>query len=85
MSLRQVRVGLVEGERVWVYALRVWWPAGLDKGQTIAAAAVASTDPLALVESAAGAGKTTMLGVAIHFAAEHSRDLGATVQRALVS
>ena len=39
--------------------------AGLDAGQTVAAAAVASTDPLGIVEGAAGAGKTTMLGVAI--------------------
>lgn len=47
--------------------------AGLDEGQTVAAAAVASTDPLVIVEGAAGAGKTTMLGVAIKVAAEHGR------------
>ena len=47
--------------------------AGLDGGQTIAAAAVASTDPLVIVEGAAGAGKTTMLGVAIEVAAEEGR------------
>ncbi|MGP5054684.1 MobF family relaxase [Brachybacterium paraconglomeratum] len=47
--------------------------AGLDAGQTVAAAAVASTDPLVVVEGAAGAGKTTMLGVAIDVAAEHGR------------
>ena len=47
--------------------------AGLDEGQTVAAAAVASTDPLVIVEGAAGAGKTTMLGVAIQVAAEHRR------------
>ncbi len=47
--------------------------AGLDEGQTAAAAAVASTDPLVVVEGAAGAGKTTMLGVAIEVAAEHRR------------
>ena len=35
--------------------------AGLDDGQTVAAAAVASTDPLVIVEGAAGSGKTTML------------------------
>src|SRR5699024_7808790 len=46
---------------------------GLDTGQTVAAAAVASTDPLVIVEGAAGAGKTTMLGVAIEVAAEHGR------------
>ncbi|WP_255995462.1 MobF family relaxase [Corynebacterium sp. CCUG 69979] len=46
---------------------------GLDEGQTVAAAAVASTDPLVIVEGAAGSGKTTMLGVAIEVAAEHSR------------
>ncbi|MFT4137196.1 MobF family relaxase [Microbacterium sp.] len=47
--------------------------AGLDTGQTVAAAAVASADPLVIVEGAAGAGKTTMLGVAIEVAAEHGR------------
>lgn len=38
---------------------------GLDPGQARAASAVASTDPLVVVEGAAGAGKTTMLAVAI--------------------
>ncbi|WP_193095616.1 MobF family relaxase [Brevibacterium sp. FME17] len=47
--------------------------AGLDPGQTVAAAAVASTDPLVIVEGAAGAGKTTMLGVAVQVAQEHGR------------
>ena len=47
--------------------------AGLHTGQAVAAAAVASTDPLVIVEGAAGAGKTTMLGVAIDVAAEHGR------------
>ena len=47
--------------------------AGLDAGQTVAAAAVASTDPLVIVEGAAGAGKTTMLGVAIEVAADRGR------------
>lgn len=47
--------------------------AGLDAGQMVAAAAVASTDPLVVVEGAAGAGKTTMLGAAIEVAAEHGR------------
>ena len=47
--------------------------AGLDAGQAVAAAAVASTDPLVIVEGAAGAGKTTMLGVAIDVAAAHGR------------
>ncbi|WFP16593.1 MobF family relaxase [Citricoccus muralis] len=47
--------------------------AGLDAGQTVAAGAVASRDPLVIVEGAAGAGKTTMLGVAIEVAAEHGR------------
>lgn len=42
--------------------------AGLDSGQTEAAAAVASRDPLVIVEGAAGSGKTTMLGVAIEVA-----------------
>ncbi len=47
--------------------------AGLDAGQTAAAGAVASADPLVIVEGAAGSGKTTMLGVAITVAAEHGR------------
>lgn len=47
--------------------------AGLDEGQAVAAAAVVSTDPLVVVEGAAGAGKTTMLGVAIEVVAEHGR------------
>ena len=38
---------------------------GLDDGQTRAAAAVASADPLVIVEGAAGSGKTSMLAVAI--------------------
>ena len=46
---------------------------GLDAGQERAAAAVASTDPLVIVEGAAGSGKTTMLGVAIAVAARHGR------------
>ena len=37
----------------------------LDPGQLRAAAAVASSDPLVIVEGAAGAGKTTMLATAI--------------------
>jgi len=47
--------------------------AGLDDGQTVAAAAVASSDPLVIVEGAAGSGKTTMLRTAIDVAAEHGR------------
>lgn len=38
----------------------------LDPGQLRAAAAVASTDPLVIVEGAAGSGKSTMLATAIH-------------------
>ena len=41
--------------------------------QERAAAAVASADPLVVVEGAAGSGKTTMLGVAIEVAARHGR------------
>ena len=47
--------------------------AGLDDGQTVAVAAVASTDPLVIVEGAAGSGKTTMLRTAIEVAAAHGR------------
>ncbi len=47
--------------------------AGLDEGQRAAAAAVASSDPLVIVEGAAGSGKTTMLRTAIDVAAEHGR------------
>ncbi len=46
---------------------------GLDPEQTRAAAAIASDDPLVVVEGAAGAGKTTMLGVAIQAAATERR------------
>ena len=44
--------------------------AGLDAGQTEAAAAIASVDPLVIVEGAAGSGKTTMLATAIQAANE---------------
>lgn len=44
--------------------------AGLDAGQTEAAQAIASRDPLVVVEGAAGSGKTSMLATAIK-AAEH--------------
>ncbi|WP_298229619.1 MobF family relaxase [Gryllotalpicola sp.] len=47
--------------------------AGLDRGQARAAAAIASTESLVVVEGAAGAGKTTMLGVAIQAAAAEGR------------
>ena len=46
---------------------------GLDADQERAAAAVASDTPLVVVEGAAGAGKTTMLGGAIEAAAAHGR------------
>ncbi len=46
---------------------------GLDAEQAQAAAAVASADPLVVVEGAAGAGKTTMLGAAIEAAADQGR------------
>lgn len=46
---------------------------GLDTDQERAAAAVASALPLVVVEGAAGAGKTTMLGVAIEAATQQGR------------
>ncbi|MGO2931083.1 MobF family relaxase [Microbacterium sp.] len=61
---------------------------GLDAGQERAAAAVASADPLVIVEGAAGAGKTTMLGVVIEVAAEQgrpSRVVAPTKRAALVA
>lgn len=45
----------------------------LDPDQTQAAAAIAGIDSLVVVEGAAGAGKTTMLGVAIEAAAREGR------------
>ncbi len=45
----------------------------LDPEQTQAAAAIAGTDPLVIVEGAAGAGKTTMLGAAIEAATADGR------------
>lgn len=45
----------------------------LDAGQLGAAAAVASSDPLVIVEGAAGSGKTTMLITAIAAANDHGR------------
>lgn len=47
--------------------------AGLDEGQAVAAAAVASADPLVIVEGAAGSGKTTMLRTAIDVTAQDGR------------
>ena len=46
---------------------------GLDQTQAEAASAVASTDPLVIVEGAAGAGKTTKLGAAIAAATAEGR------------
>ncbi|MGR0319334.1 MobF family relaxase [Agromyces sp. ZXT2-3] len=46
---------------------------GLDPAQARAAAAVASADPLVVVEGAAGAGKTTMLAAAVATAASQGR------------
>ena len=45
----------------------------LDETQAEAAAAIASTDPLVIVEGAAGAGKTTMLGASVTAAAAEGR------------
>ena len=48
---------------------------GLDGDQARAAAVVASTRPLVVVEGAAGAGKTTMLGAAIRAAERDGRSV----------
>lgn len=48
---------------------------GLDADQARATAAVASTAPLVVVEGAAGAGKTTMLGAAIRAAEQDGRSV----------
>ncbi|PDQ35976.1 MAG: hypothetical protein B5766_02185 [Candidatus Lumbricidophila eiseniae] len=48
---------------------------GLDADQARAAAAVASIRPLVIVEGAAGAGKTTMLGAAIRAAGQEGRSV----------
>ncbi|OZB89627.1 MAG: TrwC relaxase, partial [Microbacterium sp. 14-71-5] len=47
--------------------------ASLDSEQVQAAAAIAGTEPLVVVEGASGAGKTTMLGAAIATAARDGR------------
>ncbi|MHB1289868.1 MobF family relaxase [Georgenia sp.] len=52
---------------------RVAGTLGLDPEQVRAAAAIASNTALVVVEGAAGAGKTTMLGAAIRAAAENGR------------
>ena len=60
----------------------------LDAGQLEAAAAVASSDPLVIVEGAAGAGKTTMLATAIAAAEERGhavRTLAPTKRAAQVA
>lgn len=49
--------------------------ASLDTGQTVAAQAVASRDPLVIVEGAAGSGKTTMLATAIAAAEREGRPM----------
>lgn len=48
---------------------------GLDADQARAAAALASTRPLVVVEGAAGAGKTAMLGAAIRAAGQEGRSV----------
>ena len=68
-DLLQARVPAKEPQHPDVSALAS--ERGLDTEQARAAAAVASTDPLVIVEGAAGAGKTTMLAAAIE-AAERS-------------
>ncbi|GHG60841.1 hypothetical protein GCM10012320_35600 [Sinomonas cellulolyticus] len=62
-DLLAARVADVEPERPSLGGLA--HAGGLDPDQAEAAAAVASADPLVVVEGAAGAGKTTMLAAAI--------------------
>ncbi|MGO1841019.1 MAG: MobF family relaxase [Canibacter sp.] len=69
----QLITALPEQEPQHPEATRAAQTAELDAGQSVAAAAVASTDPLVIVEGAAGSGKTTMLRTAINVAAEHGR------------
>ena len=52
---------------------RLAWRRGLDAEQAQAAAAVASTDPLVVIEGAAGVGKTTILRAAIEASAAQGR------------
>ncbi len=73
-SLRnQLTAAVPADERSHPDVSRAAEAAGLDEGQRVAAAAVASADPLVIVEGAAGSGKTTMLRTAITVAAEHGR------------
>lgn len=69
----QLTVTVPEREPEHPDVTRAAYAAGLDAGQAVAAAVVASTDPLVIVEGAAGSGKTTMLRTAIAVAAESGR------------
>ena len=69
----QLAATVPEREPEYPDVTRAAQAAGLDTGQTVAAAAVASTDPLVIVEGAAGSGKTTMLRTATQVAEEHGR------------
>ena len=69
----QITAAVPEQEPEHPDVTRAAHAAGLDAGQAVAAAAVASTDPLVIVEGAAGSGKTTMLRTAIEVASEHGR------------
>ena len=72
LAARVAGVATVDADRVAGMS-RLAQDMGLDPEQIRAAAGVASTDPLVVVEGAAGAGKTTMLGAAIKAAATEGR------------
>ena len=68
LTARASDVGTDDADRV-ARMSRLARDMGLDPERVQATAAVASTDPLVVVEGAAGAGKTSMIGAAIHAAA----------------
>jgi len=60
-------------DEAWTVVSRLAAEWGLDADQAEAAALIGSAAPLVIVEGAAGTGKTTMLGAAIHAASSQGR------------